>query len=534
MSAKNDVWQVMVNGQVYESDYDGLIEWVAEGSFLLTDKVKKGNLNWIEAGKVPVLRRLFLGDAAPATVGSAPSGVVGTSQSGNNGVVTAPVAAATPYAMPPVSDMSVFDRNTSFGPAETFTPPTAAPFVPAAFDPAPTPAPRAAAPAAREFVAPMPPVPAAYRPVAACYNHPQVAPKYMCKNCANTFCYDCVKFINGGIPICYLCGELCDLFEKVQQRAVREHIRKSGFGFEDFGAALAYPFKHPVSLVAGAAIYGLLLIAGLFGNIVAYMLLFGCMTQAIQQVAWGRLDRCFMPEDDFSFYDDLVRPAFLGIGITIVTWGPTLVLAIILVWNIMATVRDSNDAAMKGARTESSQVTAEDFQDLGSNDPVRSERAARKIEASQQAGNSRSPSAASQQQAQQMFMKVLAFSLPILALMCVTVLWGFFYYPMALTVAGYTQEFRSVLNPLVGLDTIKRMGFTYVKAFLMYLAVGLVGAVITVFVWIITSPFDMPLIGNLPGKVINGVVTFYTSLVIACLLGLSLYKSSDKLDIATD
>lgn len=533
MSAKNDVWQVMVNGQVYETDYNGLIEWVAEGSFLLTDQVKKGSLNWIEAGKVPMLRRLFMGEAAPVAVGSAPQSAINANLPGNSSVMATPPPAATPYVMPPVSDMSVFDRNSSFGPAESFTPETATSFVPPVAAPAPAFTSPAAAPVTREFVAPMPPVPAAYRPVAACYNHPQLAPKFMCKNCANTFCNDCVKYINGRIPICFLCGELCDLFEKVQQRAVREHIRKSGFGFEDFGAALAYPFKHPVSLVAGAAIYGLLLIAGLFGNIVAYMLLFACMTQAIQQVAWGRLDRCFMPDDDFSFYDDLVKPAFLGIGITIVTLGPTILLAVILIWNIMATVRDSNDAAMKGARTESSQVTAQDFQDLGSNDPVVSERAQRKIEAAQQAANSRS-SAAGQQQAQQMFMKILAFSLPILALMFVTLLWALLYYPMALTVAGYTQEFRSTINPLVGLDTIKRMGFTYVKAFLMYLAVALVGGVVTVFVWVITSPFDMPIIGNLPGKVINGVVTFYTSLVIACLLGLSLYKSSDKLDIATD
>ena len=46
---------------------------------------------------------------------------------------------------------------------------------------------------------------------------------------------------------------------------------------------------------------------------------------------------------------------------------------------------------------------------------------------------------------------------------------AFFYYPMALAVAGYTQSFGSVVNPLVGLDTIRRMGSTCFKAFGMVL-----------------------------------------------------------------
>jgi len=52
--------------------------------------------------------------------------------------------------------------------------------------------------------------------------------------------------------------------------------------------------------------------------------------------------------------------------------------------------------------------------------------------------------------------------------------WAIFYYPMALTVAGYTQSFAAVINPLVGLDTIRRMGATYFKAFGMVLSIQVV------------------------------------------------------------
>jgi hypothetical protein len=112
--------------------------------------------------------------------------------------------------------------------------------------------------------------------------------------------------------------------------------------------------------------------------------------------------------------------------------------------------------------------------------------------------------------------------------------WGVFYYPMALTVAGYTQSFGSVINPLVGLDTIRRMRGTYFKAFGMVLLLQIVGLIASVIVAIVTSPFSLPWVGNLPAKFIDGSVTFYFNLVIACLLGLSLYKCADRLGIGVD
>jgi hypothetical protein len=112
--------------------------------------------------------------------------------------------------------------------------------------------------------------------------------------------------------------------------------------------------------------------------------------------------------------------------------------------------------------------------------------------------------------------------------------WAVFYYPMALLVAGWTESLKSVLNPLVGLDTIRHMGFNYFKAFLMYLAVQFMALGLYFVVGLLTAPFDLPLIGNLPGTFLGGIVTFYTSLVVACVLGLALFKSADRLGIEID
>ena len=109
--------------------------------------------------------------------------------------------------------------------------------------------------------------------------------------------------------------------------------------------------------------------------------------------------------------------------------------------------------------------------------------------------------------------------------------WAIFYHPMALLVAGWTESFKSVMTPLVGLDTMRHMGLTYGKAFLMYLVVQAAGLFVGVVVAVVTSPFNMPFVGNLPGMFLDGIVTFYTSLVVACVLGLALFKSADRLGI---
>jgi len=78
------------------------------------------------------------------------------------------------------------------------------------------------------------------------------------------------------------------------------------------------------------------------------------------------------------------------------------------------------------------------------------------------------------------------------------------------------------------------MRSTYFKAFGMVILIQLVSLVIGGIVAFILSPFALPFLGNLPANFINGAITFYFNLVIACLLGLSLYKCADRLGISVD
>jgi hypothetical protein len=251
------------------------------------------------------------------------------------------------------------------------------------------------------------------------------------------------------------------------------------------------------------------------------------------------LHRSFLPDfSAFSVWDDLAVPIGLGIGITIVTWGPAIVLVLAVLFGVVApAVKPAPDPA--ASAPQSSSLTQEDLAALA--DP---EADPKKLEAANAKLNAARPGAYIAKEAEEskkklndptadlkMLMSYLKLPLFLVLLFDASVIWGIFYGPMALCVAGYTEQFSSVVNPLVGIDTIRRMGRTYFKVFGMVLGLQIAGFIISVIVAVVTSPFAMPFFGNLPANFIDGMVTFYFNLVIACVLGLSLHKSADKLGI---
>lgn len=62
MSAQAEVWRVSTVEGIFETDLETLKQWILEGCVAPTDKVSKGNLSWIEAGRVPKLKGAFNGE----------------------------------------------------------------------------------------------------------------------------------------------------------------------------------------------------------------------------------------------------------------------------------------------------------------------------------------------------------------------------------------------------------------------------------------------------------------------------------------
>jgi hypothetical protein len=244
----------------------------------------------------------------------------------------------------------------------------------------------------------------------------------------------------------------------------------------------------------------------------------------------------------FSLWDDLIVPIFLGVGITIVSWGPVIVLVVALLFGAIHSGRASLDpmGQVEPARQQGLDPDALKELTNPNADPEKLAEANRQLNqtrpGAQLAGEAeRSKSAHSDPTGMmRQLMPLLGAGILLILLLLLGIAWGVFYYPMALTVAGYTQSFLSVLNPLVGLDTIRRMRSTYFKAFGMVLLVQIAAFIVGGVVAFILSPLTLPFVGNLVANFINGSVTFYFNLVIACVLGLSLFKCADRLGISVD
>ena len=482
MSAQPEQWRVSTYEGIFETDLETLRQWILEHAILPTDKVSKGNLNWIDAGRVPQLRGAFNGEVIP-----------------------------TPTPTPTVHATTEAGWHTP-PPLETEPVTHSAPVVKGALS-------------------------------TSCHNHPGVIPKYVCRLCATTFCKDCPKFVGtSNVAICTECGDLCRNYQEVTSKTARAEFQGSGFGVGDFVRALSYPLQHPTALIGGALLYGFLQLAGFRGTAIAWMLMFGCISHTINQVACGRLNRSFMPDfSDFSILEDLVKPVFLGVGIGIVSWGPVFLLVFALIFGVI-----SNGAAHTSspfdAETQGETFNPESLKTLTdpNADPKKLEEANRQVnglqpgaqiakEAERSKKEQNDPTATVRQ-----LLPYLGAGVFLFVLLGALVAWGIFYYPMALTVAGYTQSFWAVVNPLVGLDTIRRMRSTYFKAFGMVLLLQFIGLSISIIIAVILSPFALPFIGNLPANFISGGITFYFNLVIACILGLSLFKCADRLGINVD
>lgn len=59
-----EIWQIEVQDRVYEATLDEVIEWIKEGAVQPEDRIRRGNLRWLSAGRVPELSKHFHPGAA--------------------------------------------------------------------------------------------------------------------------------------------------------------------------------------------------------------------------------------------------------------------------------------------------------------------------------------------------------------------------------------------------------------------------------------------------------------------------------------
>jgi len=78
----NEIWQLEIDGQAYDAKFSELTQWITEGNLNRADKVRRGSLRWLEAGKIPALIPFFVAREVnampPPTVSITSQGAVAT------------------------------------------------------------------------------------------------------------------------------------------------------------------------------------------------------------------------------------------------------------------------------------------------------------------------------------------------------------------------------------------------------------------------------------------------------------------------
>ena len=534
-----ELWQIEVGGKTYEAVLAELPDWISEGSLLPSDKIRKGNLRWIEASKVPTLIPFF-------------------------------------NAKEKGEPLPIIQTYTEVKPDETI--------IPASANTSNLNSAHAESPKLPVSSKPIEPTNKSHGDSNFCSRHAEVPSFYICGSCSNVFCKNCPKSYSGEVKICPSCDAFCLPIAQVnvsKKRAstIAGHMNE-GFGIGDFFQAVAYPFRFKPSLIFGALMFmfftlgqsasalgGIFLIsASIFCVMLANMLIFGVLANTVKNFTQGLLDADFMPNfDDFSIWDDVVHPFFLCIGVYISSFGAFFLVLVVGFYLIFSAASeqmkkfDSEIARVPGTEFYKPDRTMEQSQEVRDLMEKVKQQNQRRIDQQTQAANgdgtaiapdnsaefqklmdetraaqidsAATKNAATPEQYSQMLRGILKLAAPLVVIGFFALLWGLFYFPAACAVAGYSRSFMATINPLVGLDTIKRLGMSYVKILLMGLCILIASGMISGLLAIILSPLDLPKLGNIPAKAIGALFGFYFSVVFSCVIGFAMYKAADRLKL---
>ena len=447
-------------------------------------------------------------EAQVAPAAPAPSTAPSPAPTPAPAVAPPPVPAAAPPPARAVAPRAPAPPRVSSSPAST------APAVPAAgaaaAPSAPQPAAGDATAAARRSAGPNP------RGWRRCANHPTVNSEGVCTQCGRGLCGECVKR-QGTAAICPECDALCVPAAEQERKEALARRRARPLS-EELGAVFAYPFSDKVAFVLLAVFVGVFALAAslaAFGSgvgiVVSQGLLYAYAFSAINRVSSGNFSG-FMP--NLSDWTDLVQPVRAGLAALLISTGPLIALGFLYSWHeVAASVGAGRLAAVVPRESPSPSPTLPpNVAALLENDSEAGGAAA----AERGDGETGQPGGAGADFVEPPLVPgwaIFAFALALL--------WKLVYSPIALVAAAISRSFVATLNPLAGLDAIRRMGSTYWSAMVVYTGIVVVAGIVTTVLSLIP----------LAGRLLAAFVDSYAYLAVGCLLGFAVFKKAPELNL---
>jgi hypothetical protein len=319
----------------------------------------------------------------------------------------------------------------------------------------------------------------------------------------------------GTALICPTCDALCT--PSAEQEAKEEAARVRARPLSDeLGTVFRYPLSDKVAFLLLAVVVGVFsVLASLaaFGAGLAILLsqglLYAYAFTAINRVSSGDL-KSFMP--DIGDVADLIAPLRVGVAALLISSGPFILLAFLYpTASILASLGAHAPAAIVSQPTPSPQPTiAPEVQALL--DETKGEG----TETAEEATPDQREHTVERQAPDEPGVPAWVVGAFVLAL-----LWKLLYSPVALVAAAISRSFVATLNPVAGLDAIRRMGGTYWSAMGVYTAIAAVEVVIVGALALIP----------LAGRFLAAFVQSYTYLATGCLLGFAVFKKARELGV---
>lgn len=444
-----DLWQVQVDNRVYEALTDELVEWIKEGSVLPEDKVRKGNLRWLAAQRIPQFNSYFSDPPKAEKRSSSESGNSGLAfEIERNGTVESPLL-----------------NNYSDGVDSSFV---GVQKPSEAFDEMSPPA-----------------------LLKHCFKHQGQATKFICNVCRIPYCVDCTNRF-GSVRLCPTCGGMCVSFvesEKVDFRASgalnKPYARKvlaeasvqqadGTLGIRDLVHAARYALSPRIESVVYIALFIFLFfgVSLLFigGTVVSLVALFSTLGLATLMLRISRKARAHADplsaerlSDDKQIVAYAVKDFTLGVIVNLTSFGIfflVISMAAAYAWYRVSTTLDVTDAAI---RIEQKELDAT-LQANGMKTGPRS--------IDQKINETRNQIITStfgkgviseEHELDKLVKSIMRLSIFLLMPIFIAFLFGLVYYPAAIGLALRNLSVRETLNFRQGLRLIRIMGFEYVK-----------------------------------------------------------------------
>jgi hypothetical protein len=335
----------------------------------------------------------------------------------------------------------------------------------------------------------------------------------VCSQCGNGWCAECVQH-HGTAVICPDCDALCvKTAEKEEaERTARQRRRPLR---DELGIVFSYPLRDPMAYIMMAVVVGLFSFAakvavfgGLIGIIFYYGLLYAYAFTAINRVSAGDTTN-FMP--NIGDITDLLKQVFLGLAAMIVSVGPLILLIVLGLGAALAMIGGFGGRQPAFDQSGPPPQVREMLREQGM-----SEEEIADIEEGlgSDAGDASHSDAGGSALA-------LGTGLGVLIAFPFAALWALLYSPIALIAAAISQSFFATLNPVTGIDAIRRMGSIYWEAWFVYTGIAIVGGIVGTILGLV--PFL--------GIFLAAFVEAYSFLSFGCLLGFAVFKRAEELGV---